>query len=360
MKMQLELRKINCPKCGFDVSDKFLKFLSELTGMKKIDLKNGGLQVVRTAFFVGKEIMQIKGVEVANENIARKIVEEALEKLEKIQKPRIEKEKLKEIEAQIEKRYQLIVEENRHLKKELRTLQRQYIENHKQILEGIGQLTYQPLLIGTSQEKQIATRLASISRTDRFNLEKSTKQGEDVLAIVIESKKEIGRIVIESKKVKRWSNSFIKQIRRYMQRENAKFGIIATTTLPSDALNPKIYKITDDGIWIVKLEYLEVAYRALRDLLIKIYEIEKLSKKKITDFENIVREFRNIITDKKYQQKFVQIKEGIDAIREVASRIESQAITNSKKLQEVADALLTNLTIIESENQKILEKFKVT
>jgi hypothetical protein len=355
--MELQTLKIYCPKCKQDITAEFEKFLANITGMKRIDFKNGGLEIVKTAFFVGKEMMQVKAVEASNENAARKIIEESLKKLKELMSPEIERKKIEEMKKELEEKYRHLTEENKELAKELREKDKLYLQNQEQVLKILNQIAYQPLLTGKTQEKQIAVRLATISNSDKFDTLNSNKQGEDVLATIIQDKKEIGRVVIESKKVRKWSNDFITQVKKYMQREGANFGILATTALPSDALNPKMYKITEDGIWIVKIEYLEVCYRAIRDFLLKLKKMEEASNKKITDFEKLLKSFRSMIESREYQEKFTLIKTCVDSLREVASKLLVNAQTTHKHLQEIAQKILNSIETIESENNKVLQEF---
>lgn len=144
----------------------------------------------------------------------------------------------------------------------------------RQVLEGVSRET-KPLqqtlselkgspLVGKIQEIALPKRLKAVALTDEFTGEKSTKAGEDVLAKVRENNVDVGKIVIESKYVKSWSNSFVEQIKGYMKHEDTTFGIIATTTMPDDAIS---YTTIIDDVVIVKAEYAEVAYLFMRECL---------------------------------------------------------------------------------------------
>lgn len=101
-------------------------------------------------------------------------------------------------------------------------------------------------------------------RHRRARTEKSGKSGEAVECAVIERGMQLGKIVFESKKTKKWQGDSIEQIRTYMDKEAAEFGIVATAVLPDDALSSTAWR---EGVLIVKLDYLEIAYIFVREAL---------------------------------------------------------------------------------------------
>jgi len=138
----------------------------------------------------------------------------------------------------------------------------------KIIVETLGN----PLKTGRIQEEAIPKRLKAVKPVDSFNTEKSTRKGEDVTCIVKENNEILGKVVIESKKVKKWSNSYIEQIKRYMEKENTEFGILATSTMPSDALS---YTTIIDGVLVVRIDHIEPAYLFSREYLVLKRQLEK-------------------------------------------------------------------------------------
>jgi len=146
------------------------------------------------------------------------------------------------------------------------------------VLKSIMEIKGNPLVMGKLQEEAVAKRLSSLKTgQDRFMTEKARKSEEDVECQVIERGKAMGKIVIESKYTGKWQQAYVEQIKRYMDKEGTSFGILATKTLPDDALNSTVWK---DGVLIVKLENIEPAYIFMREhlLLKKTLEEEYAAK----------------------------------------------------------------------------------
>lgn len=177
-------------------------------------------------------------------------------------------ENREELRDDLEKKNSLLRSE---IQKELRGLL-------KALMETVGN----PLKYGRIQEETIPKRLKAVRPEDNFNTEKSARKGEDITCIVRENKEILGKIVVESKKVKRWSSSYIEQTRRYMEKENTEFGILATTTMPSDALS---YTTIINGVIVVKIDYVELAYLFLREHLVLKSSLEREHTERMKQIE---------------------------------------------------------------------------
>ncbi len=342
-KQQLELKEVDlvasedfCSEC----QPKAYRLLANLTGLDMKSLKNGGQYIAKTAFYVGKQIMEVKGTEAINENSARKIAFEAIKWLKE---NKLASDELQKRELEI-----------KELKREIKEKDKRYSTDVSEIREMLAKLTYSPFAMGKMQEKQIATRLKTVAKNDTFTTEKSTKSGEDVLAKVTHQNKEVGAIVVESKNVKQWSNDFVNQTKRYMKKEGTAYAIIATTVLPDDKTNDKMYEITNDGIWIVRLDYLEVAYRALRDLLIKVKDVEIESNKKISDFTKLMKRFKDIVSSQEYQSKFTEIAQKADKLRQMSDRLRDYSKGHCDTLNEIAKNLIENINDLENMNKQAI------
>jgi hypothetical protein len=366
MKQKMELREVDivasadfCPKC----LPKAYRMLSNLSGFDEAALHNGGQQIVRTAFVVGKQILQVKGNEINTVEKAREIVELGLEKTKEILQPQIQRQEIERIKKEIEERYRMgyvgkdhemdqMREENRELKKELKELNRRYLAEVEAINETLGKLTHSPLARGKMQEKQIAARLKTVAPKDKFSMRKSTSAGEDIECTVKEDDREIAKIVIESKNVKKWQDDFVEQIKGYMRSGDSPYGIIATTVLPDDSSNDKMYVVTGDGIWIVRLDYLEIAYRAMRDLVVRVSQIEQSSSLQISDYTCAMQRFRDIVTSPEYQRKFGELIGLNREIRDLADKARRYVTNHSDKLNEIATSLMDVANSIEEMNSK--------
>ena len=163
----------------------------------------------------------------------------------------------------------------------------------KILMETLGN----PLETGRIQERAIPKRLKTIKPEDSFNTEKSTRRGEDVTCIVKENNVTLGKIVIESKKVKKWSYSYVEQTKRYMEKEDTEFGILATTAMPSDALS---YTTIVDGVTVVQIDHIEPAYLFLRQHLVLKNSLEREHTMKMKQLEikdQVMLELRQAISN---------------------------------------------------------------
>jgi len=149
-------------------------------------------------------------------------------------------------------------------------------------LRGLLEILGSPIKTGRIQEETIPKRLKAVKPEDSFSTEKSTRMGEDITCVVKENNEVLGKIVIESKKVKTWSTAFIDQTKRYMEKENTEFGILATTAMPNDALS---YTTMIDGVIIVQIDHIEPAYLFLREYLVLKSSLEREHATKMKQLE---------------------------------------------------------------------------
>jgi uncharacterized protein YdcH (DUF465 family) len=189
---------------------------------------------------------------------------------------------------------EILDEHNEDLKDEI---QKRLEQEIRPIMREISELKGSPQTMGKAQEMAIAKRLSALKTgEDVFTTEKSGKSGEDVECIVIEQGIQLGKIVIESKKTKRWQEESVEQIRTYMDKENTEFGIVATTTIPDDSLSHTTWK---DGVLIVKLDYIEPAYIFIREYLKLKKHLEDDFAAKLAQLdvkEQVLQELKDAIT----------------------------------------------------------------
>jgi len=168
--------------------------------------------------------------------------------------------------------------------------------SNAEVLRALHELMGNPLR-GKVQEVSIAKRLKAAAPTDSFSTENSTRKGEDIECTVIEKDDVAGIIVVESKKVKTWSNSFIEQIQQYMNTKGTQFGIIATTAMPSDALSDSMML---DGVLVVKVDYVDIAYLFLREYLTSKSKLEKEYQSKLSQLEvgeQVLQDLREVVNN---------------------------------------------------------------
>jgi len=218
------------------------------------------------------------------------------------------------------------------------------------IQQAVWELKGSPQIVGKAQEAAIAKRLSALKTgQDAFSTEKSTKSGEDITCVVRSNEKEDGKIIIESKRVRKWSESFIEQIRHYMERESTEFGIIATTALPDDAVS---YAVWREGVLIVQLDYVEAAYVFIREYLVLKKSLENEYATKLRQLEirdQILQELKESVENGELDSIVRTIEATTLAIDQSISRAEHSIILlfrgitkNTKKIRELTAKLVSD------------------
>jgi conjugal transfer/entry exclusion protein len=332
----LNENKYKCVRCGANLKNQFFKWLHELTGMPVNKLKNGdGLKEISWKLQIAERTLTIAGIEI-NEAA---ITEKALQYVEKLLSKRLSEEEREKYELQLKHKDEII-----------KNLEKEYNELN-------ARLKHVPTLIGSEQEQQLLTRLEAISRNtkDEFYLEKASSLGEDILAKVIDNDQEIAKVIIESKKVKKWQSNFIDKMREDMSKHKTTHGIIATTAMPANALNNAFY-ITQDGIWVVKLELAEYAYRAKREFIVDLNR-EKLTEKQI---EEVMKLFKERVLSDSYQGKLVNIINMANKIEKISKQIQSSTEKRCKSLRNQAKEIRNEINWLINENREIIKQVKTT
>lgn len=217
------------------------------------------------------------------------------------------------------------------------------------LMREISELKGSPQTLGKIQEVAIARRLSAVKMgEDVFTTEKSGKSGEDVECVIIENGMQVGKIVIESKKTKKWQQESVEQIRTYMDKEGTEFGIVATTVLPDDALSFTAWR---KGVLIVKLDYLEIAYVFVRETL-------KLKKHLEDDYgarlaqldvkEQILQELKDAVMNgeldtiiKSINDSTIEIDSSVAKVENMMERLFRSIKKNTSKIRECAAKLVT-------------------
>ena len=171
-------------------------------------------------------------------------------------------------------------------------------ESLQKIMDKLSELRGSPQELGKLQEIEIVKRLSALKLgNDSYKRERSNNSLEDIECIVRENGIEYGTVVIESKKTKKWSDKFLAQIRRYMEKKGTQFGILITKSIPDDALTENVFR---DGVLIVPLQNVEIAYTYARKYLILSHQLESLYQTRNSKLEvknHILNELRDAVSN---------------------------------------------------------------
>jgi len=242
---------------------------------------------------------------------------------------------------------ELLDEQSINFKKNIDDKLRQEL---RPILQEIMELKGSPQKLGKMQEEALAKRLSALKTgQDLMKTEKSLRSGEDIECMIIENGIELGKIVIESKRTKKWCENYIEQIREYMDRENTEFGILATTAMPSDALS---YSIWRNNVLIVDMEHVEIAYLFMREHLILKRKLEDEYNSKIKQLEvsdQILQSIKEAVNNGQLDQMIGKISDLTTDIDNDVVALESRihltlgkVMKHSGTIRELAISLMTN------------------
>ena len=209
-------------------------------------------------------------------------------------------------------------------------------DSNGEVLKALHELTGNPLR-GKIQEVSIAKRLKAAVPTDSFSTENSTRKGEDVECSVIEENDLAGTIIIESKRVKTWSSAHVDQVKEYMAKRGTPFGIVATSAMPSDALSDSLII---DGVLIVKVDHVDVAYLFMRQYLIAKVKLEREYQSKVSQLrvsEQVMQGLRDSINNGDLDQIIASIPRDADAIDDLVNNAVEYIRSLSGKVKKKTD-----------------------
>ena len=143
------------------------------------------------------------------------------------------------------------------LSRELSNLTNQLNQGHAQAQGEVGELAIENILRQTFASDEVQ----EVSPGER---------GADWILHVKNSGTTIGKIIIEVKNAKNWSNSWIPKLRKNQSDANADLAVIVTTTLPSGMKEggPK------DNIWVCRFSEFRFLMHALRQSLHEVSQVK--------------------------------------------------------------------------------------
>ena len=384
MNMKENIESVKCPKCGTKLFSVFVEWLSKISGLSLHELENGALQELGWRMKISEKVMTISGIKITEEQITEKTAEKTLKYVEKIFTEKILEKEREKYEQQIEDLKRLMEERMkskdeiiRELEKSRRDLKEKEIENLQEKIKLLeeqkfhrendyenlkiryteleGKVKHIPTIVGKEKEEEVLKRLEAVCQDvkDRFDLEKSSSLGEDLFSSVIDNNQEMGKIVIEVKKTERWLNDYLNQTRCYMRKHATNWAILATKTMPANALNNALY-ITHDNVWIVREDLLEFGYRAMREIIVSMYR-EKLSESQVKEAINLFRE--KILSDK-FQARFINIITNADKVEEITNQLQKSTEKRCKSLRVLSKEIRNEISHLMDEIKEIVQEVK--
>jgi len=216
-------------------------------------------------------------------------------------------------------------------------------DSNGEVLKALHELTGNPLR-GKIQEVSIAKRLKAAVPMDSFTTENSTRKGEDVECSVIEENDLAGTVIVESKRIKTWSSAHIDQVKEYMTRRGTPFGIVATTAMPSDALGDSLMI---DGVLVVKVDRLDVAYLFMRQYVIAKLKLEREYQSKVSQLqvsEQVIQELRDSVNNGELDEVIASVPHDADAIDDLVNNAVEYIRSLSGKVKKKTDHIRAQIT----------------
>jgi hypothetical protein len=128
----------------------------------------------------------------------------------------------------------------------------------KQIEQGIT-----PQIEGLLEEDVLLAKLQELFPRDRIE---HHGKGGDILHFVVDGGKEVGCIVYECKKVKKFDKNHVEQAKRARAQRKADFAVLVTNAFPAR----RQYYFVDKTVFVISPASLEPIVYTLRESLIKI------------------------------------------------------------------------------------------
>ena len=277
--MSLENIDCKCPECGVEFTlDKAIgeqtlsKVQDELSKLSDKEIQEKIDAATETAIKKGKEIAQEqmleKTKEAANELSTTKGKLAALE-LEKVnienEKKRLEEAQQTAIAIELAKQKSAIETkqelEKRQLMLQIETLKSDVKKASDRAEQGSMQAQ------GEAGELLIEDTLRSMFPQDDISEIKKGARGADCLLSVKNNVgRTVGKINIEAKDAKNFSNSWVKKLKDDSLSIGANFSVLITTIWPSD--NQKAHM--KDGVWICGYADYQILIQALRNTLFEL------------------------------------------------------------------------------------------
>jgi len=285
------------------------KAIAAQLDMKAPELKNGGMQVVKTGFFVFKEVFGQRGTDAWQKQVAettarmfaahsREERKATLDELKEILRPHLHHE---EKEA-----YEERIKESKETEKELRqklSETAQKLEQTDAERKGLLEKLNIPTFKGRLLERKLYDQLRQILPQDNVHI---VKDGQNEIDLVVDVRNSqgtvLGNFVVEVKNAQRWDGHWIETTQAHMKNHKTFYGLIATTVLPKSVTNPPEQV---EGVWVVPTEQASAVARVLREQVLREAEIRaqvESEKKQIKEMSAMRKKFENLLHSKDFQR----------------------------------------------------------
>jgi hypothetical protein len=283
---------------------------------------------------LNKAKIEIERLKRQNKEIELKAQLEAEAKFnEKIE---LEKKKMQELLEELNKQKLKELQEAQELKlkekeEQIKQMQRALEEAKRKAEQSSMQIQ------GEALEVTIESYLKQNFPFDIINEVKKGAFGADCIQIVnTKDFQNCGVICYESKNTKAWNKEWISKLKQDMLKVNADIGVLVTSVYPQ-GMNQMGFV---DGIWVCSLTEFKGSVALLRDGLIKAFIASKKEENK-TDKMTLLY---NYLTGNEFQMQLRAIVDGFVKMQEELEKEKRSLMASWKRRQKLIDNVLLNTT----------------
>lgn len=299
---------LKCPHCkkNIDLTDYFKDQISntkaELENQLQLELESKKVEFIKNL-----ENEKLSHQEEVNKLKQKVLQEQQNSKLLRSQVENEIREEFLNEQDDIQKRIEESIKNKYELK--LKQLQIKESEYKKEIQHLHDKVDGEENRIkGESQELVIEEWLGSEFPLDDIVEIKKGQNGADTLLEINDSRQNIiGSILIESKRTKNFSNSWIKKLKEDLKSVKGNVGVIVTQTMP----NGKDYLHELDGIWICHYSEYKNVIKVLRKSLLAIHSVVH-TQEQSSDTKSLVFQY---LTSVEFKQVIETILEGFSSLK---------------------------------------------
>ncbi|MGB6789397.1 MAG: DUF2130 domain-containing protein [Candidatus Acidiferrales bacterium] len=233
--------------------------------------------------------------------IKRGVQEETAEERKELAKQGIELRKTKNKMTQLENSLRLSTKKYQQANEEISRLK-------EQIEKGIT-----PQIEGLLEEHKLAAKLMELFPSDK--IQHHGKAG-DIIQIVVDQRREIGRIVYECKRVKHFNRNYIDQAKEARRVRSAEFAVLVTNVFPSK----KQFYFVEKDVFVISPVCAEPIIHTLRESLIRMSLLKMTAEAK----QKAVQRVYDYLSSSDYNGRVIDMaNQLLDLGRELKSEIKS-------------------------------------
>ncbi|MBI4548992.1 MAG: DUF2130 domain-containing protein [Ignavibacteriae bacterium] len=170
-----------------------------------------------------------------------------------------------------------------------------------------------PQIEGLLEESKLLAKLKELFPNDRFE---HPGKGGDIIQVVMDHSKEVGKIVYECKKVKSFNKNHVEQAKEARRLRQADFAVLVTNAFPSK----KQYYFVEKTVFVISPVSLEPITYTLRESLVRMAILKMTNEAK----QKAVQRVYDYLSSAEYNNKMNDVaNQLIDLAKDLKLEIKS-------------------------------------